>query len=191
MHGLGYRVHPLVLVGVVVGGAVAGVFAYRLRRRGWGSLRAAALGVGIFTTFVVAAVALAPSRSLAAVPGCALRSPAPLFDWRDDQRLLNMALYAPLGLAVVLTAGTGRRCAGAFLAVACLTTGSEALQSLPFVGRSCDAIDTFDNLVGAVAGTLIGWPLRGPSLHPRSRKADLPPAGQPAGEWPSRPRRAT
>ncbi len=66
-----------------------------------------------------------------------------------------MALYVPLGTAVVLGARTRRQYTAGLAVLVCLTGGVEVLQSLPLIGRSCDTIDVIDNLIGVTAGAAL------------------------------------
>ncbi|MEU4260424.1 VanZ family protein [Streptomyces argenteolus] len=72
-----------------------------------------------------------------------------------EQGLLNVAMFLPIGFFGVLAA---RRILPVFLGGALLSVVTELGQALaPWVGRSCDSSDVLTNVLGAGAGTLVGW----------------------------------
>ncbi|MFV0526597.1 MAG: VanZ family protein [Acidimicrobiales bacterium] len=155
MHILGYRVPELVVVGILAGLALGLAVGLLAHRRGPGATRLLGLsGLTFFVAFVLS-VTLAPSgRSFSS--SCSLVLPADTLSWSDDQRMLNLLLFVPLGLfAVLAVADRGQRVAVP-IALVGLSAAVEVLQNTAFVARSCDLTDLFDNGVGSVAGAALG-----------------------------------
>ncbi|MFF1904999.1 VanZ family protein [Kitasatospora sp. NPDC058218] len=105
-----------------------------------------------------------------ALGGAGLRPPG---EWLTSRHAdLNVALFAPVGLAAAL-AGTRRRAAAVLLGAAVLPFAVELAQYVvPAIGRACDAQDVWDNLLGLALGAAIGL-LAGPVARAgaRSRRA--------------------
>jgi glycopeptide antibiotics resistance protein len=73
--------------------------------------------------------------------------------WRhDDQRLLNVLMYVPLGALAFLVPERPAQRWIALAAVASTAPVLEVLQLTPAIGRSCDAADLIDNWMGAGLG---------------------------------------
>ncbi|MCU7820960.1 VanZ family protein [Kitasatospora sp. DSM 101779] len=117
-----------------------------------------------------------------AADGCVtgLAGPRPLAELLTaTQSSLNVALFVPLGAAVVLAGTWPRRIAGTAAALA-LPVGVEALQyALPVLGRACDEQDVWDNLFGLAIGAAIGLigapPVRRAVRALRARRAAARP----------------
>lgn len=156
MHVLGYRVEEAVLVVAAVGAVAAvAVFAV-LVGRGVGALRSAAVASLAWSVAVVSAVSLAPDVDRFDQGTCSLRlvlAPAP---WSDDQRLLNVLMYVPLGFLAVVVAKrwTSRLVAVGVLLAALIAV--EWLQRTSVIGRSCDLNDVIDNWLGVLVGAGVG-----------------------------------
>ncbi|MDY7102945.1 MAG: VanZ family protein [Actinomycetota bacterium] len=156
MHVMGYRVPALVLAVAVA--AALGVVPVYLRLRGdRGRARAAMAAVATWCYVVTVAVALAPSTSEGAGSSCVFTGAGDLLGWRhDDQRLLNVLLYVPLGALAMLVPATRVHRWIALAAVASTPPILELVQLTPAVGRSCDAADVVDNWLGAALGVGLG-----------------------------------
>lgn len=151
MHVLGYRVPDMVVVGLLAGVVLGLVVAVVGSRRELGAVRLVGFsGLTALVSFVLS-VTLAPSgRSYRS--GCSLALPADVLSWSDDQRMLNLLLFVPLGLFAVLAGANSRQRIFAPIVLIGLSAAIELLQSTAFVSRSCDATDLLDNGIGGIVG---------------------------------------
>ena len=161
MHILGYRVPALLPPGMLVVLLLAGVVFLVVRHR---ASRARGLLSAVLTvwTGMVLLATLAPQR-LGAIQierhgqrVCAvLPHLSPWGALQDDQRLLNVLLFIPLGALVFVF----HRRAAARVAVmaAMLPFLIEAVQySVRSLNRACDGTDVVDNWMGLTIGLAIG-----------------------------------
>lgn len=156
MYVLGYRVPELIAVGILIGLAAGSVATWNSSHRGWSKVRIFGAAGTAFLLPIVLSVTLAPSgRTFSS--GCSLTLPSDVAIWRDDQRMLNLLLFVPLGLfsmAAVTTSGRHRLIA--LLVLFGLSASIELLQSSTYVARTCDLTDLLDNSVGSLTGALLG-----------------------------------
>jgi glycopeptide antibiotics resistance protein len=168
---------PVGGIGVMLAGAAlallpCGVLAVLLARRtGWA--HAIAVAGFLWSLAVIALVTLIPPYGAPGVvpaesrlPFCSreIGGPAPegFAMFGNDQRLLNIVLFAPSGVLLVVMAM--RRPAWALVTVpiglAFLALYSGAIELVQFelarIDRACDLTDFVDNVTGAVIGALIG-----------------------------------
>ncbi len=152
MHVLGYRVPLIALVGAVVGLGVGVALAIRRRQSGSPALRCLAAMVSAACWGLVLGLLLAPSDTSGNTTGCGgLRSLTDL--WDDQQRLLNVGLFAVLAGSTWWAVPSGRRTIVTFAVIVTPFVAEFAQEG--FLGRACDLTDIADNLIGAVVGFVV------------------------------------
>ena len=175
------------VLGALVAGGVAVVLALLTRRR-LGTTSAVAVSGLLWSLVAIALMTLVPTRADIGIVPAESRSESCSWDYGGpsgaafevlglDQRTLNVLLFVPAGMFLVLA--VGRWWAGLLLApigLACLAAYSllvELVQlQLARLDRACDVTDMVDNVVGAGIGFAIGLVLL-PILRPwRGRGAD-------------------
>lgn len=149
---------PWLLPGVAVAalvGALAAPAVAREMRCGRGVSWLLVFGLGI-----VIAATLTPLDEPLAEPASMLRTCdfrriglAPLDELvRINDSSLNVALFIPIGIALGLLPGSGRKW-GVVAAAILLPFAIETSQLLaPFLARGCQSADVVDNLTGLVVG---------------------------------------
>jgi hypothetical protein len=169
---------------MVLGGLVAGVLAVLLAlvtQRWLGVVSAVAVSGLLWSLVAIALVTLVPTRPDVGFVPAETRSPTCSWDYGGpsgaafdvfglDQRTLNVLLFVPAGMFLVLA--VGRWWAGLVLAplglgmLAAYSLGIEFTQlQLARLDRACDVTDMVDNIIGAVIGFAIGLLLL-PVLRP-------------------------
>lgn len=140
---------------MVAAAAIAGPVARRVGER------PAALWLLLASLGVIAGVTLTPSPHLD-MAGCDLQFAGPTLAelLALNDRSLNVALFIPLGIAVVAIRA-GHRLAWLLLA-ASIAPLIELIQLIVTpLQRNCQAIDVFDNELGLLIGVLVaviaGW----------------------------------
>ena len=175
------------VLGALVAGGVAVVLALLTRRR-LGTTSAVAVSGLLWSLVAIALVTLVPTRADIGIVPAESRSESCSWDYGGpsgaafevlglDQRTLNVLLFVPAGMFLVLA--VGRWWAGLLLApigLACLAAYSLLIElvqlQLARLDRACDVTDMVDNVVGAGIGFAIGLVLL-PILRPwRGRGAD-------------------
>jgi hypothetical protein len=160
---------------MVLGGLVAGVLAVLLAlvtRRWLGVVSAVSVAGLLWSLAAIALVTLVPTRPDVGFVPAETRSPTCSWDYGGpsgaafdvfglDQRTLNVLLFVPAGMFLVLA--VGRWWAGLVLApiglgmLAAYSLGIEFTQlQLARLDRACDVTDMVDNIVGAVIGFAVG-----------------------------------
>jgi glycopeptide antibiotics resistance protein len=159
-----------------------------LTRRRLGTTSAVAVSGLLWSLVAIALVTLVPTRADIGIVPAESRSESCSWDYGGpsgaafevlglDQRTLNVLLFVPAGMFLVLA--VGRWWAGLLLApigLACLAAYSLLIElvqlQLARLDRACDVTDMVDNVVGAGIGFAIGLVLL-PILRPwRGRGAD-------------------
>jgi glycopeptide antibiotics resistance protein len=175
------------VLGALVAGVVVVVLALLTRRR-LGTTSAVAVSGLLWSLVAIALVTLVPTRADIGIVPAESRSESCSWDYGGpsgaafevlglDQRTLNVLLFVPAGMFLVLA--VGRWWAGLLLApngLACLAAYSLLIElvqlQLARLDRACDVTDMVDNVVGAGIGFAIGLVLL-PILRPwRGRGAD-------------------
>jgi len=175
------------VLGALVAGVVVVVLALLTRRR-LGTTSAVAVSGLLWSLVAIALVTLVPTRADIGIVPAESRSESCSWDYGGpsgaafevlglDQRTLNVLLFVPAGMFLVLA--VGRWWAGLLLApigLACLAAYSLLIElvqlQLARLDRACDVTDMVDNVVGAGIGFAIGVVLL-PILRPwRGRGAD-------------------
>ncbi len=173
---------PAALVAVLISAAVAGVVGRLLRLSGWvvfGLL--ASLGLVIAATLTPAAVSfLPPGHAATCEVGSWAMPPLGQLVYVNEASL-NVALFVPLGVAVMLLPRPLQVTAAALWAVT-VPWGVEFIQYLvPSLNRVCSTADISANLLGLVVGFGFGLvsirPLLLPFLPPALREEELRGAG--------------
>ena len=162
----GVQVPPLVLPVAITYAVLAGLALHRGRGR-W----------PVVVPWVLLLGALAVTATATLTPPLTLDNPelygefvgrqcavvVPDMSWTaitsGDQRLLNVALFVPIGLLAVLVSRTLRLVVvGLVIAVvAALPVVIEAIQwAFPSLLRACDTTDLGDNYVGLLTGLAVG-----------------------------------
>ncbi|WP_374456836.1 VanZ family protein [Nocardioides sp.] len=174
---------------MVLGGLLAAVVAVLLAvvaRRWLGTVSAVAVAGLLWSLVAIALVTLVPTRPDVGIVPAEGRSETCSWDYGGpsgttfevfglDQRTLNVLLFVPAGLFLVLA--VGRWWSGVVLAplglaaLAAYSLGIEFLQlQLARLDRACDVTDMVDNVLGAAIGFAIGLVLL-PVVRPwRGRK---------------------
>ncbi|WP_380282905.1 VanZ family protein [Kitasatospora purpeofusca] len=132
----------------VLGLALGTVALWQARPRQWPA--AAAVLWGLSLAGEVAATLTPTVTGSAGKPTCSIGTGV----WETAttaQGLMNIALYVPLALFATLVL---RRPLTVLAACAVLSAATEAFQTLLGTGRSCDAADLVDNVLGALIGTV-------------------------------------
>ena len=177
----------VMVLGAVVSGVVAILLALALRRR-LGTVSAVAVAGLLWSLVAIALVTLVPTRAHIGIVPAESRSESCSWDYGGpsgaafevfglDQRTLNVLLFVPAGMFLVLA--VGRWWSGVVLAplglvaLAAYSLGIELVQlQLARLDRACDVTDLVDNVLGAGAGFVIGLVLL-PVLRPwRGRRTD-------------------
>jgi VanZ family protein len=152
------NVVPWFLPGVALG-ALVGALAAPAVARGLRSGRGVAWLL-VFGLGMIVAATLTPLDDPLAEPSSLLRTCdlgriglAPLDELVTiNDTSLNVALFIPLGIALGLLPGSGRKWAVVAAAIL-LPFAIETLQLLaPFLSRGCQSADVVDNLTGLVVG---------------------------------------
>jgi glycopeptide antibiotics resistance protein len=175
------------VLGALVAGVVVVVLALLTRRR-LGTTSAVAVSGLLWSLVAIALVTLVPTRADIGIVPAESRSESCSWDYGGpsgaafevlglDQRTLNVLLFVPAGMFLVLA--VGRWWAGLLLApigLACLAAYSLLIElvqlQLARLDRACDVTDMVDNVVGAGIGFAIGLVLL-PILRPwRGHGAD-------------------
>ena len=173
------------VLGVLAAGVVCALLALSLRPR-LGSVSAVAFSGLLWSLVAIAVATLVPTRADVGVVPADGRSSSCSWDYGGpngaafeglgfDQRTLNVLLFLPAGLFLVLA--VGRWWSGVVLAplglavLAAYSVGVEVIQlQLARIDRACDVTDMVDNTLGAGMGFVIGVLLL-PVLRPwRCRK---------------------
>ncbi len=173
-------------LGALVAGVVAVLLALALRGR-LGTVSALAFPGLLWSLVSIALVTLVPTRADIGIVPAQTRSASCSWDYGGpsgvafevlglDQRTLNVLLFVPAGLFLVLA--VGRWSSGLLLAplglvaLAAYSLGIELVQlELARLDRACDVTDMVDNIAGAAIGCAIGVVLL-PVLRPwRGRRA--------------------
>ena len=170
----------VMVLGALVAGLVAVLVATALRRR-LGTASAVSVAGLLWSLAAIALVTLVPTRADVGVVPADSRSEACSWDYGGpsgaafevlglDQRTLNVLLFVPAGLLLVLAAG--RWWSGLLLApmgLAALAAYSLAIEltqlQLARLDRACDVTDLVDNVAGAGLGFMVGLLLL-PVLRP-------------------------
>jgi hypothetical protein len=150
---------------------VAMLLALATRRR-LGTITAVAFSGLLWSLVAIAIATLVPTRANVGIVPADSRSDACSWDYGGpngaafeglgfDQRTLNVLLFLPAGMFLVLA--VGRWWSGVVLAplglavLAAYSVGVELLQlQLARIDRACDVTDMVDNILGAGVGFLIG-----------------------------------
>ena len=181
---------------MVLGALVAGVVAVALAlatRRWLGTASAVSVAGLLWSLAAIALVTLVPTRADVGVVPAEGRSETCSWDYGGpsggafevlglDQRTLNVLLFVPAGMFLVLA--VGRAWSGLVLAplglaaLAAYSLGIEFVQlQLARLDRACDVTDMVDNVLGAVIGFVIGLVLL-PVVRPwRGRPAEVTRVG--------------
>ncbi len=173
-------------LGALAAGVVAALLALGTRRR-LGIVSAVAVSALLWSLVAIALVTLVPTRADVGIVPAESRSASCSWDYGGpsgaafevlglDQRTLNVLLFVPAGLFLVLA--VGRWWSGLLLAplgllgLAAYSLGIEFVQlQLARLDRACDVTDMVDNVLGAGIGFALGVVLL-PVLRPwRGRRA--------------------
>jgi hypothetical protein len=168
------------VLGALVAGVVAVLLAIALRRR-LGTVSAVACAGLLWSLVAIALVTLVPTRAGIGIVPAEGRSESCSWDYGGpsgaafevlglDQRTLNVLLFVPAGLFLVLAVGrwwSGLLLAPlGLLALAAYSLLIELVQlQLARLDRACDVTDMVDNILGAGIGFAIGvvlLPVLGP-----------------------------
>ena len=159
------------VLGALVAAGLAALLVTVLRPR-LGTASAVSVAGLLWSLVAIALVTLVPTRADVGVVPAESRSEACSWDYGGpsgaafevlgfDQRTLNVLLFVPAGLFLVLA--VGRWWAGLVLApvgLAALTVYSITIEftqlQLARLDRACDVTDMIDNVTGAAIGVLIG-----------------------------------
>ena len=176
----------VMVLGALAAGVVAALLALALRGR-LGTVSAVAVAGLLWSLVAIALVTLVPTRADIGIVPAESRSESCSWDYGGpsgaafevlglDQRTLNVLLFVPAGLFLVLA--VGRWWSGLVLAplglvaLAAYSLGIELTQlQLARIDRACDVTDLVDNVLGAGIGCAVGLVLL-PVLRPwRGRAA--------------------
>jgi hypothetical protein len=158
-------------LGVLLAAGLAGLLALAVRPR-LGTATAVSVAGLLWSLVAIALVTLVPTRPDVGVVPAETRSESCSWDYGGpsgttfevlglDQRTLNVLLFVPAGVFLVLAAG--RWWSG--LALAPLGLGLLAAYSLAIeltqlqlarLDRACDVTDVVDNVLGAGIGSVVG-----------------------------------
>ena len=181
------------VLGALAAALVAALLAAALRRP-VGTASAVSITGLLWSLVAIALVTLVPTRADIGVVPAESRSEACSWDYGGpsgaafevlgfDQRTLNVLLFVPAGLFLVLA--VGRWWSGLVLApvgLAALTAYSLTIEftqlQLARLDRACDVTDMVDNILGAGIGFAMGLVLL-PVVRPwRGRRPQRPPASE-------------
>lgn len=159
------------VLGALAAGVVAVLLALALRRS-LGTVSAVAVSGLLWSLVVIALVTLVPTRADIGLVPAESRSESCSWDYGGpsgaafevfglDQRTLNVLLFVPAGLFLVLAVGrwwTGLLLAPlGLLGLALYSLTIEFVQlELARLDRACDVTDMVDNIVGAGIGFGLG-----------------------------------
>jgi hypothetical protein len=161
----------VMVLGAVVSGLLAVLLAMAARRR-LGTVSAVAVAGLLWSLVAIALVTLVPTRPDVGIVPADGRSESCSWDYGGpsgaafevlglDQRTLNVLLFVPAGVFLVLA--VGRWWSGVVLAplgIAALAAYSLAIEltqlQLARLDRACDVTDLVDNVLGAGIGFLVG-----------------------------------
>ncbi len=161
----------VMVLGALVAGVVAALLALAVRAR-LGTVSAVGISGLLWSLVAIALVTLVPTRPGVGVVPAEGRSESCSWDYGGpsggafevfglDQRTLNVLLFVPAGMFLVLA--VGRWWSGLFLApiglaaLAAYSLGVEFAQlQLARLDRACDVTDMIDNIFGAGIGFAIG-----------------------------------
>ena len=161
----------VMVLGALLAGVVAVLLALVLRRWLGGTSAVAVAGL-VWSLVGIALVTLVPTRPDVGIVPAENRSEACSWDYGGpsgaafevlgfDQRTLNVLLFVPAGIFLVLA--VGRWWSGLVLApvgLVALAAYSLAIEltqlQLARLDRACDVTDIIDNVTGAVIGGLVG-----------------------------------
>lgn len=177
----------VMVLAVLAAGVVSVVLGRALRPR-LGTVTAVGVSGLLWSLAVIAVATLVPTRADVGVVPADSRSDSCSWDYGGpngaafeglgfDQRTLNVLLFVPAGIFLVLA--VGRWWVGVVLApvglalLAAYSVGLELVQlQLARIDRACDVTDMVDNIVGAGVGFLVGLlllpltrPWRGRAAH--------------------------
>ena len=177
----------VMVLGALAAAAFAVLLALALRRR-LGTVSAVAVAGLLWSLVAIALVTLVPTRAHIGIVPAESRSESCSWDYGGpsgaafevlglDQRTLNVLLFVPAGMFLVLA--VGRWWSGVVLAalglvaLAAYSLGIELVQlQLARLDRACDVTDMVDNVLGAGVVFAIGLVLL-PVLRPwRGRRVD-------------------
>ena len=178
------------VLGALVAAGLAALLVTVLRPR-LGTASAVSVAGLLWSLVAIALVTLVPTRADVGVVPAESRSEACSWDYGGpsgaafevlgfDQRTLNVLLFVPAGLFLVLA--VGRWWSGLVLApvgLAALAAYSLTIEftqlQLARLDRACDVTDMVDNILGAAIGVAIGVVLL-PVVKPwRGRRPSRPP----------------
>ena len=160
------------LLGVLVSGLACAALTWSVRRRtGWPW--AVALGLLVWSVVVLGLITLLPAEGAPGVVPVESRldycswdigGPAPDGFWifAGGQRLLNMLVFIPSGVLLVLVASRWRGTLWitvpiGFALLALYSVAIEYTQlALARLDRACDVTDMIDNITGAAIGVVVG-----------------------------------
>jgi hypothetical protein len=181
------------VLGALAAALVAALLAAVLRRP-LGTASAVSIAGLLWSLVAIALVTLVPTRADIGVVPAESRSEACSWDYGGpsgaafevlgfDQRTLNVLLFVPAGLFLVLA--VGRWWSGVvlapvgLLALAAYSLAIEFTQlQLARLDRACDVTDMVDNILGAGIGFAMGLVLL-PVVRPwRGRRSSRPPASE-------------
>ncbi|MCF6375997.1 VanZ family protein [Nocardioides KLBMP 9356] len=161
----------VMVLGALAAAVVAGLVALALRPRLGTTTAVALAGLG-WSLVAIALVTLVPTRPDVGIVPAEGRSESCSWDYGGpsggafevlglDQRTLNVLLFVPAGLFLVLA--VGRWWSGVLLApvgllaLAAYSLGIELTQlQLARLDRACDVTDLVDNVLGAGIGFVVG-----------------------------------
>lgn len=161
----------VMVLGALAAGVVAVLLAVALRPR-LGTVSAVAVPGLLWSLVAIALVTLVPTRPGIGIVPAETRSESCSWDYGGpsgaafevlglDQRTLNVLLFVPAGLFLVLA--VGRWWSGLLLAplglvaLAAYSLGIELVQlQLARLDRACDVTDMVDNILGAGIGSVLG-----------------------------------
>jgi hypothetical protein len=170
----------VMVLGALAAAVVAALLATALRAR-LGTVSAVACAGLLWSVVAIALVTLVPTRPDVGVVPAETRSESCSWDYGGpsgaafevfglDQRTLNVLLFVPAGLFLVLA--VARWWSGLLLAplglaaLAAYSLGIELVQlQLARLDRACDVTDLVDNVLGAAIGCAVGVVLL-PVLRP-------------------------
>ena len=159
------------LLGALAAGALAVLLALAMHRA-LGTVSAVAVSGLLWSLVVIALVTLVPTRADVGLVPAESRSESCSWDYGGpsgaafevfglDQRTLNVLLFVPAGMFLVLA--VGRWWSGLLLAplgllgLALYSLGIEFVQlGLARLDRACDVTDMVDNILGAGIGFGLG-----------------------------------
>ncbi len=176
----------VMVLGALAAGVVAVLLAAATSRR-LGTVTAVAIAGLLWSLVAIALVTLVPTRADIGIVPAESRSDSCSWDYGGpsgaafevlglDQRTLNVLLFVPAGMFLVLAVGRWR--SGVVLAplglaaLAAYSLGIELVQlQLARLDRACDVTDMVDNITGAGIGFAIGVVLL-PVLRPWRGRRD-------------------